>query len=50
MNSMERESAFSSRLLTRPVERIQSTCCILSSKNYRLANYQISAHVIPNLT
>jgi hypothetical protein len=26
---MERESAFSSRLLTRPVEGIQSTCCIL---------------------
>ena len=34
---MEKESAFSSRLLTRPVERIQSTCCILWIKNYRLA-------------
>jgi hypothetical protein len=36
---MEREHAFSSRLLTRPVVRIQNTCCILWIKNYRLALY-----------
>ncbi len=33
-NRMEKGSAFSSRLLTRPAERIQSTCYILWRKNY----------------
>jgi hypothetical protein len=37
-NSRERENAFSSRLLTQPVVRIQNTCCILWIKNYRLAS------------
>src|SRR6266516_1283696 len=36
-NSVWRENAFSSCVLTWPAERIQNTCCTLSSKNYRLA-------------
>ena len=36
-NSKWRESAFSSHVFTRPLDRIQNTCWILWRKNYPLA-------------